>query len=257
MNALRSALVVMGFECRRGLTAWRILAFVGLAFFPAVLGALMKFSGAPLGDPVGWIFMNFVLIPEVICLLGLLLWATPVIQAEVEGKTWPYLAVRPCGKVPILLGKYLAAVTWTALAAWAALGLALVAVTPDEGAARAALVLAAVVSLSTLAYGALFVFFGVLFLRRAMVLAVAYTFLFEFLISWVPAMVNRFTVQYHLRNLCAKWLPPRYAPPWMEKFLSPMPWYGHVLILVGMAVAFLTAASLILRRRQLITAPEV
>jgi len=257
MNALRSVLVVLGFECRRGLTPWRIIALVGLAFFPAALGALMKSGGAPVGDPERWIFMFFILIPEVVCLLGLLLWATPVIQAEVEGKTWPYLAVRPCGKVPILLGKYLAAVVWTALAAWLALGLALVAVTPEEGAARAALVLFAIVSLSTVAYGALFVCFGVLFLRRAMVLAVAYTFFFEFMISWVPAMVNRFTVQYHLRNLCAKWLPRQYVPPWMERFLNPSPWYSHALILLGMTAIFLTAAALVLRRRQLITAPEV
>ncbi len=257
MNALRSLLVVLGFECRRGLTPWRIIAFVGLALFPAVLGFLIKSAGAPVSDPERWIFMFFILIPEVVCLLGLLLWATPVIQAEVEGKTWPYLAVRPCGKVPILLGKYLSAVAWTALAAWLALGLALVAVTPDEGAVRAAWVLSAIVGLSTLAYGALFVCLGVLFLRRAMVLAVAYTFFFEFMISWVPAMVNRFTVQYHLRSLCAKWLPSHYVPPWMGRFLNPSPWYYHVLILLGMTAVLLIVAAVVLRRRQLITAPEV
>jgi ABC-type transport system involved in multi-copper enzyme maturation permease subunit len=257
MNPLRTVLVVLGFECRRGLALWRMIVLAGLAVFPALLGALVKSGGAPLGEPAPWIFMNFVLIPEVVCLLGLLLWATPVIQTEVEGKTWPYLAVRPCGKVPILLGKYLTAVLWTALAAWLAILLSLVMVTPRVGAASLAAVLAAMVGFSSLTYGALFVLFGVLFLRRGMVVAVAYTFIFEFLVSWVPAMVNRCTVQYHLRNLMAKWLPEAYVPPWARQLTSDAPPWQHVLFLLGMIAVLLTAASLVLRRRQLVSAPEV
>jgi ABC-type transport system involved in multi-copper enzyme maturation permease subunit len=256
MNALRSMLAVVGFECRRGLTPWRMVAFAGLAVFPAAMTALIASGGAPLDKPAPWIFTNFVLIPEVVCLLGLLLWATPAIQAEVEGKTWPYLAVRPCGKVPILLGKYLTAVLWTASAAWLAILLALAAVTPKEGAVSLAAVLAAMVAFSSLAYGALFVLIGVVFLRRGMIVAVAYTFIFEFLVSWVPALVNRMTVQYHLRNLMAKWLPDAYVPPWARQLVSEAPPWQHVLFLLGMTAILLTAASLILRRRQLITAPE-
>jgi ABC-type transport system involved in multi-copper enzyme maturation permease subunit len=257
MNALRSVLVIFGFECRKGLTLGRLGVVVGLALFPAVLAALVKHGGAPLDEPAPWVFLNFVLTVEVVCLLGVLLWATPAIQAEVEGKTWPYIAVRPCGKVPILLGKYLTAVFWTALTAWLAIPLALAVVTPKEGAARISLVLAAMVGFSALAYGALFVLFGVLFLRRGMIVAVAYTFIFEFLVSWVPALVNRLTVQYHLRNLAAKWLPDAYVPPWARKLLSQAPPWQHLLFLMGITTILLTAAALVLRRRQLIAAPEV
>ncbi len=41
-----------------------------------------------------WGLILFGLIPEVITLFGLLLWVTPVVQAELEGRTWIYLAVR-------------------------------------------------------------------------------------------------------------------------------------------------------------------
>ena len=54
-----------------------------------------------------WGLILFGLIPEVITLFGLLLWVTPVVQAELEGRTWIYLAVRPRGRVSMLLGKYL------------------------------------------------------------------------------------------------------------------------------------------------------
>ncbi len=202
------------------------------------------------------IFMNFILIPEVVCLLGLLLWAVPVIQAEVEGKTWPYLAVRPCGKVPLLLGKYLTAVLWTAAAAGLAIVLVLAAALPREGAASLALVLAGLVAFSSLAYGAMFVLAGVVFLRRGMVIIVGYTFVSEFLVSFVPAMINRLTVLYHLRNLMAKWLPAAYVPRWARLLQSDLPAWQHVLFLAGMTAILLVAAALILRRRQLITAPE-
>ncbi len=42
----------------------------------------------------------------------------PLVHAELEGRTWIYLAVRPRGRVSVLLGKYLTAVAWTTLAGW-------------------------------------------------------------------------------------------------------------------------------------------
>jgi len=263
LNAVRTIPAVLGFECRRVSALPRLIITVGLVIFPGVLAALVHYCGAhvrdpePLRQPERWTFMMFVLVPEVVCLLGLLLWATPVIQTEVEGKTWPYLAVRPCGKVPILLGKYLTAVVWTVLAAWLALVLSLIVVIPSGKAHSGVLVLGALVVLSALTYGALYVLIGVLFLRRSMIVAVAYTFVFEFLVSWIPAMVKQFTVQYHLRNLAAIWLPSDYVSGFFLASAGTAPWWQHVLILLGMTAVFLTAAALVLRRRQLITAPEV
>ncbi|MGQ9575469.1 MAG: ABC transporter permease [Thermoguttaceae bacterium] len=257
MNLLRTVLVVLAFECRRAVALPRLLIMAALVLFPATLAAVVRYGGGDWDRKEIWTLMMFILVPEVVCLLGLLLWATPVIQAELEGKTWPYLATRPCGKVPILLGKYLTAVFWTAGTAWLGLLASLGAVIPDRDLGRGLLVLAALVGLSCLAYGALFALLGVLFLRRGMIVAVAYTFVFEFLVSWIPAVVNQFTVQYHLRNLLVKWMLLDSAPEDVRQMVSTAPCWQHVLILLGMTAALLTAASLVLRQRQLITAPEV
>jgi ABC-type transport system involved in multi-copper enzyme maturation permease subunit len=70
--------------------------------------------------------MLLYLIPQVVCLLGLLLWATPNVHSELEGRTWIYLAVRPDGKAMVLLGKYLTAVAWSASACLLALTISVI-----------------------------------------------------------------------------------------------------------------------------------
>ena len=130
---------------------------------------------------------------------------TPVVQTEVEGKTWPYLVVRPAGKAPILAGKYAAGVFWSMLTGWLALTLAIAVLRPPQQALHAWCVIAVLVALSCAAYGSLFALLGVVFLRRGMVFAVVYTLL-EFIVRWIPAMIKQATVQYHLQGLLVHWM---------------------------------------------------
>ena len=60
--------------------------------------------------------MSYYLVVQVGCMLGLLLWAIPAVGSELEAQTWVYLAMRPHGKVAILLGKYVVSAVWTASA---------------------------------------------------------------------------------------------------------------------------------------------
>ena len=121
---LRAAWTVFAFEIRRALT-WRRLLQMAIALIPVGLIAMVQHQGGHLerNDRAG--LALFFLIPQVLCLLALLLWATPAIYAEVEAKTWTYLAVRPAGREAILAGKYLAAVTWTVACAGLSLVLCL------------------------------------------------------------------------------------------------------------------------------------
>jgi ABC-type transport system involved in multi-copper enzyme maturation permease subunit len=250
---------VFRFECGRTLTVPRLLTWLLLAAFPVALLLLIQHQGGHLGrDQRGGVAL-FVLIPEFVCVMGLLLWAAPIVHAELEGKTWTYLAVSPAGKASILVGKYLTAVAWTTLAAWFSLALSLAVVRPEENALRLGGVLAALVPLSALAYGAIYVLLGVVFLRRAMVAAVAYTFISEVLISFVPALINQLTVQFHLRTLLVRWM------GWKElagslrmgsQFFSTAPAWQHILSLLVFAAVFLLAAVLVLRRRELISADQ-
>jgi ABC-type transport system involved in multi-copper enzyme maturation permease subunit len=254
MTALRSTWVVFSFESRRALRLGPMLFAAALALFPAAVLALIQSQGARL-DQRGefWAVPVFVLVPEVVCLLGLLLWATPAIQAEVEGRTWTYLVVRPGGKVPVMLGKYAAAVVRAVLTGLVALAAALAVLHPPQGLARAFAYFSALVVLSCLTYASLYLLLGVIFVRRAMTVAVAYVFLIEFLLGLTPAVVNHLTVQYYLRSLLVAWFTLTDGPVRVRGMIGTAPPWQYVLLLLGMTAALLTAAALILRRRELVS----
>lgn len=241
---------VFCFEMGRILKLSRIAIGAALAAFPPVLLALIQFHKGPMHEPVAGGWALFVLIPMMLCLMGILLWATPVVHAEVEGKTWAYLAVRPAGKGPILLGKYLAAAVWTATLALASLTASVVVIRPENGMLSTWLTFAWLVVLSCFSYSAIFVLLGVLFLRRGMLAAVAYTVVFEVLVALIPAVINQFTVQYHLRCLLAQAIPDvarRLRVPFDQN-----PWWQHGLILLAIAASALSIAIAVLRQRELV-----
>ncbi len=204
-----------------------------------------------------WGFVFFALIPEVITLFGLLLWVPALVHAELEGRTWIYLAVRPRGRVSVLLGKYLTAITWTALSGWISTTICVLVARPDN-ALRLWGTMVALVAFSCVAYGAIYSLIGVWLHRRAMVLAVAYTLIFEFLVSLIPAVINKFTVQYRLRNLLFTWmdwwdLVPTGAS---NVFLGTEPAWLHVLILCGMVVGILIIAVQLIQHKEYATVAD-
>lgn len=178
MNA-RGIWASFRFECSRSLTVSRLTWWSAMAVFPSVLLFLIrKDTPDALTDDQGLSMMLYFLIVRVLCPLNLLLWATPIIHAELEAKTWSFLSVRPHGKSSVLLGKYLAAVAWTIGSGWASIALA-IALGPPEDVTRVALLLGELVVLSSFAYGAVYTLLGVLFLKRAMVVTVGYTLFVE------------------------------------------------------------------------------
>ncbi len=102
------------FECARSFTISRLAWWTAMAMFPAVLLFLIRQENPDaLTDDEGLSVVLYFLIVRVLCPLNLLLWATPIIHAELESKTWSFLSVRPHGKSSVLFGKYLAAVAWS------------------------------------------------------------------------------------------------------------------------------------------------
>jgi ABC-type transport system involved in multi-copper enzyme maturation permease subunit len=251
---LKATWAVFQFESGRTLALRRLAVSALLALFPIGMVTLMQAQGGKLYVPHRAAITLYVLVTEVVCLMGLLVWATPAILAELEGRTWSYLAVRPAGKGSVLLGKYLAAVAWTALTALATLSVCIFIVRPEEDTLRIWGVLAALTLFSCLIYGALFLLLGVVFLRRGMVVAVAYTVFLEVVVALIPAMINQLSVQYYLRNVGMKWLDleERLTVNLPMHFSDAPPWQ-HLLILAGFTAALLTAAVLVLRRRELVT----
>lgn len=195
---------VMRFELGRSLTAGRIAIWLALVAFPVGLVSVLKANvSIDRIEPIG--FAIYFLIPEVVCLLGLLLWATPAIATEIEGQTWIYLAMRQSGRTTVLLGKYLAAVAWSLSAAMVAATLCVLIVNPTEM-IRMWWVMGALSALSCFSHAAIFLLIGVIFYRRTMVTAVVYILFIEYGLSFVPAVANKLSVNYHLRGLLADWM---------------------------------------------------
>ena len=233
---------VMRFELARSFSIGRIAIWFALIAFPVALISVLKIV-MPVSRPEVIGFFMYFLVPEVVCLLGLLLWATPAIATEIEGQTWIYLAMRQSGRTMVLIGKYLTAVVWTAAAAIVAITLCVTIVAPEEF-ARTWTVLCVLAILSCVAHAAIFLLIGVFFHRRTMVTAVIYTLLIEYGLSLVPAVANKLTVNYRLRGLLADWM------QWDDVRSRAIEIFGseaastHLTALAILTVVFLAAAIL-------------
>ncbi len=258
---LAKILTVIRFEMRRTRTDARAATWLIMVLFPAGLLALYRYEAEstvnfepPPEQILGIVLYG--LIPQVVCLLGLLLWVAPVLQAELEGRTWIYLAIRPGGKFATLIGKYLNGIAWTASAALVGLTIGMLAGQLHvKEPIRLWCVMAGLILFSCFAYGAAYSVIGAVFHRKAMVVSVAYILIFEVVISNLPALINRFTVQHHLFNLLFHWMAWE-VPPDVELLVGTQPAWQHVAALVAYTVVMLTVATLILRWRQYVTSDE-
>lgn len=261
---IRSIAVVFLFEWKRALNLSHKAWWFVLAAFPVFIIGLVKFSLSQVSIPGEdtWRALNswmlFALIPLLVSMLGALLWTTPAISAELERRSWVYLAVRPNGSLAVLLGKYLTAVTWVIPPALLGLSIA-VPLAGTNDSLRIWWAMFRLVLLSCPAYAAVYLLFGVINPRRAMVLSVAYSLIFEWIISFIPALINRMTIQYRLRALAATWCDLKGKSVHDEEtimLLGNEPVWWHVLVLIGLTLTLLIAASAILRVREFTSSSE-
>ncbi len=250
---------VFVFEWKRAFTWPRMTWSIGLAAFPVFIIGLVRWTvnAEARGDGEIWrticIVMLFGLIPMLVTMLGTLLWSSPAISSELERRSWVYLAVRPNGGTAVLLGKYLAAVTWVIPPALIGLTIAVpLAATGDTW--RIWWAMTRLVLLSAPAYAAIYLVLGVVMPRRAMVLAVAYTLIFELLISFIPAVINKFTVQFRLRSLTVEWCDLSLLTneqQWMvmAQFGTEPPWH-HVTALIVLILCLTGFAVILLRAKE-------
>lgn len=243
---------VVKFELARSMTFGRGAIWMILVLFPVSLVAALRFLGGP-SEPEVWSGILYGLVAEVTCLLGLLLWATPVISTEIEGQTWIYLAMRQSGRSYVVVGKYITAVLWTLSAAIVSTTLCAL-IMGSVGGFKVWLVIIALAALSCIAHASLYVLIGALFLRRTMVTAVFYTLLIEYGLSAVPAVANKLTVNYRLRSLYRNWFDTDVlmGVPALEGEAT----WVHLSVLGLLSVAMLAVAIVRIRRGQFPTQQE-
>jgi len=249
MNAWRGIVAVAGFQLRRLLAPQRLLLVIAGAAFPAaVLMAALRID--PRLDRDFVVLLVYALVPEAICMLGLLVTMCPVVADELERGTWQHVVVRPGGRRSLLLGTYLAAVAWTAGVALLALAAAL-AVAGLPGSPRLAAILATLVLLSCIGRAALFALPAVIVPKRALVASVGAALVVEYLAGFLPAVINQLTVSLRLRSLLVDWMGwERALPAELRLLVDPQPAWVQVAAVVALAAVLLVVATAILSGRQ-------
>lgn len=259
MNTLAKIPVVFSFEWRRARNAPRLAWMLALMAFPPLLLAVMQMTSPNPPSKEGAAILVYVLSPGVACMMSVFLWATPALSSELEGRSWVYLAVRPYGPLAVMLGKYLAAVSWAIPVGLVSAALSLLVMGPT-GSVNLLAVEFALVVLSCIAYAALFMLIGVIAPQRAMVAGVVYTVIFEVGLAMIPAAMNLLTVQYRLRCLLVHWLgfdeQLGYDNPVLAMYFGDHSSARHILILLLMTVGYLLAAAILMRYREFTTASE-
>lgn len=277
------------FDLTRSLRPGRVAIVFVLSMFPPSIALITTLNGAYVLAPI-----VIGVTTMMVGVLALLLWATPVVYQEMEGKTWTYISVRPEGKVSLLLGKYLMAVVWAICVCWIAMTLAVTitevlhnTLDPDitqkfgptqqsevdnpDGAPSVGLptafdiwwVYTVLIVLAAFSYAALFLLFGVIFHRRSMVLAVAYIIFFEFGVAFVPAVVNKITMQHHLTSMAVKLLgidalfeAENIDPEVIETIGIAEPLWHNVAFLVAFPLLVMGGTIFLIRNGEYITADE-
>lgn len=250
-----AAWAVARFQLARLLAPQRLALALAGAAFPAAVMLAVRRVGPPL-DRNLVVALTYAMVPEAICMLGLLLTMCPVVADELERGTWPHVAVRPGGRRALLVGTWMAAVAWTSTVAVLA-AVATLAVSGVERPVGLAWMFAGLILLSCMGRAALFALPAVLVPKRALVAGVAVAVVVEYLAGFLPAVVNQVTVGLRLRSLLVSWMEWRRELP-VEMTLiidNASPWL-HVVVVLALTTALLAAAAAILERRQFPPAEE-
>lgn len=250
-------LAVAGFQLSRLLSRQRLLlAAIGAVFPAAVMLAVRRTAAGGLDRDLA-VTMIYALVPEAVCMLGLLVTMCPAVADELERGTWIHVAVRPGGRRALLLGTFLAAVIWTSVVGIVAAILAVAVVGVGRPLPLVAL-FAGLVILSAVGRAALFSLPAVILPKRALVASVAVGLVVEYLAGFIPAVVNQATVSLRLRSLLVAWMGWRQRlPVEMQLLVDPQPAWVQVAAIGILAAVLLTAAAKILDYRQFPPSEEI
>ena len=247
-NRLAAIRAVTGFQLSRLLTRPRLAMGLAGAIFPAaVMFAVTRTASI---DRNMTVVMIYALIPEALCVLGLLVTMCPVVADELERGTWIHIAVRPGGRQNLLLGTFAAAVLWTAVVSFTALMLTLLVAQPTQPIGLIVM-FSVLIGLSCVGRAALFALPAVILPKRALIASVGVALIVEYFAGLLPAVVNQITVSLRLRSLLVEWMEWRQELPiemtlFVDDYSAPV----QVIAVCILVFVLLATASFILNHRQ-------
>ena len=262
MNLIRSIWATTLFEIKRSFSVQRVLVAAILAGFPPAMVTVITIAGRRSGDQLPLDNLLIIILVSIVGLLSQLLWATPNVYTELEGKSWIFIASRPRGRISLFLGKYLSAVAFSFAVCFIAISLCLgirtYALTTQVNPAKTWLAMNSAMLLACFSYSAIFSVIGTLFQKRAMVFGAAYIILSEAILANVPAIISRFTARFHLQAIAADWLGWFHPIP-EEQFrmiFGDTSTAFHLTCLISAIIILLAIGCTIVTARQYITAEE-
>ena len=270
INWLNGALATCSFELRRSFTFQRTAVSVVLALFPPVMMGLLILGTEMSGEPQAragiqeFSKLITILLVSLVCILSLLLWATPNVSSELEGKSWNFVASRPGGRISIFLGKFLASFLISFAISVSAISLCILLANARLGIDDAQslwLALCGVYFLACNAYAAVFSLIGTFFIKRAMVVGAGYIIGSDLVMASIPsALINKITIRHHLQEIGINWIgwfiPGSTEQEFREVFGQGMPVIAHILIVVGITVVSLALGAWIIVNREYITSDQ-
>ena len=247
-NRLAAIRAVTGFQLSRLLTRPRLAMGLAGAIFPAaVMFAVTRTASI---DRNMTVVMIYALIPEALCVLGLLVTMCPVVADELERGTWIHIAVRPGGRQNLLLGTFAAAVLWTTAVSFTALMLTLLVAQPTQPIGLIVM-FSVLIGLSCVGRAALFALPAVILPKRALIASVGVALIVEYFAGLLPAVVNQITVSLRLRSLLVEWMEWRQEMPiemtlFVDDYSAPV----QVIAVCILVFVLLATAIFILNHRQ-------
>jgi ABC-2 type transport system permease protein len=235
---------------RQHIRGRRLLVLSLLFALPSVLAALVNLLShfPPHVEELTFAFV-FNLIPHALAPLAALLYATGIIQDEVEEQTLTYLMVRPVPRWALYVVKLLATLLIVAglTAVFTLATFAVIALTGGEPITSKllgqAMKTAAALMLAQAGYCGLFGLLGLL-MRRSLFVGVAYIFFFEGVLASIDTVARQMTIMYQFRVLILRWLEPANGSKvWSINLATAPDARTCVLTLLSVGVVLTVAAA--------------
>jgi ABC-2 type transport system permease protein len=207
---LAAILTVVRITVARQSRGRRLLVLALLFSLPIVFAILTQRYQTPYRpDPVESVLV-FGLIFSALVPLSALLFATGMVQDDIEEQTLTYFLIRPIPRWAVYLAKLLATFVVTTLRAVIfTLGTLVAVYWGEERLVRVVLqrapLIAALLGLSLAAYVAIFGGLS-LWVRRTLVVGAVYIVVFEGVIANIDFVIREATVIYYIRVLSVRWL---------------------------------------------------
>ena len=262
------ALATCSFELRRSFTVQRTAVSAVLALFPPSILLILILAARMSGDPNAQLaILDFtklltVFLVALVCLLTTLLWATPNVYSEIEGKSWGFIASRPGGRISVFLGKFLASFLVSFGVSVVAISLCIFLADRSFGipdSQQLWLAICGVFLLGCLVYSAVFSMIGTLFIKRSMVVAAGYLFGSDVILASIPgALISKLTVRFHLQELGIAWIGWFMPSPSTEAdyrliYGEALPFWIHIIVILGLSALALAVGGWTIVNREYIT----